>query len=33
MLMEGYRVKDGGGVVGLIPKANRNAMDECFLQG
>lgn len=31
MSMEGYRVKDEGGVVGLIPKAHRNAIDdECF---
>lgn len=30
MLKEGYCVKDEGGVVGLIPKANRNAIDECF---
>lgn len=30
MFMEGDRVKDGGGVVGLFPKVNRNAIDERF---
>ncbi len=30
MFMEGHRGEDEGGVVGLVPYAKRNAIDECF---